>query len=219
MLQPAPQRAPHLARKACGRRRSLPRELDGGQCPYPRGASADLVPVCLDSVGPPALDELLGSRRAGHRTEKDGAAIDLTAPDDDLAGMHVGRSRLLMELVPVVPADGKAEVLHRCERRRPRPDHHAGVSPKRREERPVPGSRAVVRDQSDVTRHVGRRRRRPRRDADLGQRTCHLVHVASRREHDERTSPSDDCGGHRLSDRRRPPIGAGAGQRRPHGTG
>ena len=121
--------------------------------------------------------DLHGPREA---TEQHRRTFALGAQQQRLPGVGVGRPRLRVEVVPVVPEHDQAQVAHRRERRGTGAHDDAAGAPRDREEVAVAASRARLGGQADVLLLPQHRRQGPV-DADhvLGVRHAHQ-HASTR---------------------------------------
>ncbi|MGY4642579.1 hypothetical protein ACVW07_000412 [Cellulomonas sp. URHB0016] len=187
-LEPVADRAPRRRRQPCRRRGTLAGELGGVECEHPRRPRPGRRPVRDDLTGPPALDERLRLHGPSVRTDEESAPLELGAQCQHLADVRVRRPRLGVQTVAVVPAHDEAEVRHRRERRGTCADDHLCATAQRRQERPVPDCRSVVRHEPDRTL---RPRGRPARHAHRSEGLEDAVHVPGVRDHHERPAAAE----------------------------
>ena len=103
-----------------------------------------------DLLGPPRLQQLVGLDAAREAADQHGAVLDAGPLQQHLAGVRVGRSRLGVEVVAVVPDDDQAEVVDRGEGGGPRPDHDPAGATTHQQELAVARAGAGLGLQRDV---------------------------------------------------------------------
>ena len=101
-------------------------------------------------VSPAALEQHLGLDAAGEATDQRRGALALRAQEQDLSGVGVGRTRLGVQIVAVVPDHHQAEVVDRREGGSPGADDDSASAAGHREELPVATCRTHLRSQRDV---------------------------------------------------------------------
>ena len=157
-----------------------------------------------DLLRPARAEQVLGLHAAREATQERGRALALGAQQQRLAGVGVGRPRLGVEVVTVVPDRHQAEVVHRRERRAAGADHDPPGAARDRQEVAVAGGRTAVGGEHDVvvgTEDRGQRGVDPRDVLDVGR-----AHSAPR-------PPAAACAGG-LREQPRPVV-AGGGAPRP----
>ncbi len=156
-------------------------------------------------VGPAGGEELLRLGRARDRAQEGGGALLSGARQQHLAGVRVGRARLGVEVVAVVPDDDEPQVVDRGEGGRAGADHDPAGAARDREEVPVARGRAAVGGQADV---VALPQQRQERGVDPG----HVAVVG----HADQGAPAAVVGrGDGLGDHGGPVVGRCG---RPHGA-
>ena len=118
-----------------------------------------------EQVRPARADQLLGLDAHGEAPDQRGRPLALGPQQQRLAGVWVGRPRLGVQVVAVVPDHHEAEAGDRRERRRAGADHHPSPTAGDGEEVAVALGGTGVRGEHDVlvgTEHRGQRRVDPR---------------------------------------------------------
>ena len=192
-------------------------DLDGDPLPQRLARHRQLV-------RPAGLEQLVGLDRAGEPGEQGGRTLPLGADQQRLAGVGVGRARLGVQVVAVVPDRDQPEVAHRGERGGSGADHDpAGAARDGEEVAVAAGRTGSARSARRADRgRAPRSGRRPR-----GRRPWRRARRAGRRGRTRRTSPPRRgragaaspppaaCPRRRAASRRRR---AGAGRPRPAGA-
>ncbi|AGL19428.1 hypothetical protein L083_5918 [Actinoplanes sp. N902-109] len=203
-LQCLPRRLPRQTRQPRGHRPRIPRQLriiPGGS--YRRRPPPHRLASRHDLLGPARLDQQLRFSRTGEAADKRSAPRQLSPGQQHLTRVRVGRPRLGMQVVPVVPDDHQPQPSHRREHRRPRPRHHRHPVPAGRQEPPVP----LGRPGSSLQSHM------PPRTERLPQGPVDPLQIPRVRNDDDHPTPTARRSSGGPGDPRRPIL---PGQRGPH---
>ena len=161
-------------------------------------------PRRLREPGPPGLHQLGGLGRQRIRAEQERGAGEVAAQREHLPGMRVGRARLGVQVVAVIPDHHEAKVVHRREGRGPRSDDHAHLPARDGQPSAVPLGRAEVGGQRDELVFAD----------NLSERGGDQVGVAGVGDNDDRSASPRERRLRRHRDRERP--GSRTGEPRQH---
>ncbi len=156
--------------------------------------------------GPADADHRLGLGRRRPPSDDQRRTLLTGAQHGDIPDVGVGRARLGVQVVPVVPHEDQAEVRDRCEHRRPGTHDNPGTSTADGEKAPVPFGRAGIGAQRDETARAER----------ALQRGGDPVDVAVVGHDDQGPARGRHRGGHGRGNHRRP---GRSGKRPPHDPG
>ncbi len=208
LLQAGTDRVEGLLRQACGARERVALQVEVGVSGdrHLGAALPEHLPGRHHLAGPAGPQQQLALRRTREAADQRGAALLVGPLQQHLAGVQVGRVRLGVQVVTVVPDRDQAQVLHGGERRGAGPDHDLHRTAGDGEEGAVALGRAEVRGQRDV---MALPQRGPQRRVDAGD-------VAVVGHAQQRPAARGVRRGDRLGQQRRPVL---PGSRRPHRPG